>query len=349
MNITIKQGPVDERIDTRVLEVNLAGKTVITPSKSIEKIMPKGMINEYAPQFSIKALDKYMDWSRGSRGGSPSRPANKLCSLNENIVESAINIMIPTYLDADIDARERETMELLQHENTDIVVIPRWEGIIKDKGQRTVEEIMIQTQKYIDEVNSSNEKPIFGNLPLVLSLNEMKRLMEFYYDFGITSFVVDYCNHAAHTSAPNVRYIKKKLKNDGFIEESVMYSVNVRKVAPAGVSYMPADDFLVFGQGIDIIGNLHIGGGNEEKPDFPTAPIFRSETYTYDRERIEESQRSRKKATNHVKQNMEAEKIVSVIRENGSAYEFLNGKVGAQPIEKLIDPGSTPTFLDDFF
>jgi hypothetical protein len=346
----LKLHPIyDEKINCRSFEIKIDGKLIKTPNKTVEKIFPSGEINEFAPIFTNDKIKQDLSGDYGLDSNGYRKKSNSISGpvLNSKRVVGALNVMIPTYADITIGPDEMSKMETLQHTHSDVMVVPRWEGLLKSGKTDYVDRIMEITKSYIE--CTSKDKIIFGNIPRTLSFNDISRMMDMYYELDVTSFVIDCCNRGYRTNLDVQRDIQKKLKKDNYLDNSILYSINVKRTTTRSVDVIPADDFLMFGFGMDIIGNMHIApkGGD---PEFKSARHFKSDTYTYEKkDGLTQYDVDLMRAENEVIQNNEAKIIREKIIECGTSYKLLNTKDGAKVSLESMLRESRQRNLDSLF
>jgi hypothetical protein len=174
--------------------------------------------------------------------------------------------------------------------------------------------------------------------------------MDEYYKMDITSFVIDCCNYGFRTHLDVQRDIQKKLDNDGFLDESLLYSVNVKRSTVRNADVIPADDFLMFGFGIDIIGSMHIPPGGGPDPDMKTAKKFKVGSYSYEKvDGLTQDAIDRIRSQNYVIQNKELNILRQKIVEDNTSMEYLKTKEGArESIEDMRRVSSQKSLFDIF-
>lgn len=249
---------------------------------------------------------------------------------------SAINVIIPEYNDYGFTLEGKNLlgkMESRIHTNTDIVVIPRWKGVFDLKnGGMLKDNLLEHTKQYVEETRKLNGKLLMGNIPLNIPESIIDALMNYYLGEGITSLVLDYGTCLPRNKEHIVRSIQKRLSDSGYYEESLLYSTNVRRTHKTG-SIFPADDLMTFSHGVDIIGNLHIGGGkpsNGLRPE-PVIKEFVPSDYTYvERNGLTQKERDDLKICNCRRQNEETKMIKQEILENRSSYDYIKNRSGAK-------------------
>jgi len=305
--------PDDKLESARVMEVTLGQKKFLTPFKTMDQPM-----NGHLFEIYQSADEKLI---RDSRDGNTA-----LDALPKKCKSNTVNLIIPEYKDVSISDKSLCDLENRIHPHTDIVVVPRWDGILKSINESDLSgNLWSMSRRYVEEVRRLNGKLIMGNIPMNRPQSVIDRLVGEYLKEGINSFVLDYEACQAPKKAHFVRSITKKLIENGSYEESLLYQINMRRTHDYK-NIKPADDFLSFMDGIDILGNFHMRGGGGNKN---IVKIFSSKDWIYFNGEI--GSRSSKEITGHNHQmiNKEAEIVKSEICENGSAYKLAKTKRGA--------------------
>lgn len=332
MNCKIRQIDKDIRFETRVMEISISDKRIVTPSKTIDKAGLLGEVNE----VSLKI-------GKDDIVAACKNTSNKLNNLHSLVNKDSINVIIPEYIDYGFTVDDHDVLSKMEsriHTNTDIIVVPRWKGVFDLKNEGLLQDNLItHTKLFIDESRKLNGKLIMGNMPLNIPESVIDGLIGFYLDEGITSFVLDYGTCLPRGKEPIVRGIQKALIDSGNYENSILYSTNVRRTHKIGTLF-PADDLMTFCHGVDLIGNLHIGGGsgkskNGIKPE-PITKEFVPSQYTYaEKIGLSQKQKDELKVRNCRLQNEETKKISREIIENHTLYDLIKSKSGAKEyIEK---------------
>ena len=336
MNCSISQIDQDERLDTRVMSLSVDGKLISTPAKTIDGSGEQGEINE----ISLSVGDADIRNALVSSG-------TKLNRLQSLCNDRAINIIISEYNDISFDMGGKSVLSSFEsriHSYSDVVVVPRWAGVLHNKNGMMKDDLVRLTSDFLEEANVRNNKMVMGCIPLNIPEGIVDELVEFYFKNNVTSFVLDYCNCLPLPKKHIVRNIYKKVEKGGWNEESILYSVNVRRTHKIRGVY-PADDLLTFVHGVDLIGGLHIRGGGRTNPSYPEPKIkkFDSNNYTYkEMFGLNSSERQDLKINNCLSQNMATVEIRKAIEEHGSAFDVLSSKTGAK--EYLVDSRQTSLF-----
>ena len=337
MNCSISQIDQDDRLDTRIMCFQVDGKTIVTPAKTIESKGKDGEINEISLRVGFKEVHSAMNHSK-----------NKLARLHELPNKEAVNIVLPDYTDLKFirdGVNVLSTFESRIHSYSDVVVVPRWSGILQNKSGTLGDDLISMTQRFLDEAKVRNGKLVMGCIPMNIPDGIIDDLVSFYLKSGISSFVLDYCNCLPLPKKYLVRNIYKKIQDGGWEEDSILYSVNVRRTHKTR-GIFPADDLLTFVHGVDLIGGLHIPMGSLRKESWypePKLKRFDSSQYTYNEVYgLNRTETERLKENNSLSQNLATVEIRKSIEENRSAYGVLSSKNGAK--EYLVDSHQTSLF-----
>lgn len=342
MNCNIRQIDKDERFETRVMEISVSGKSITTPSKTIDKVGGYGEVNEISLRISKKdIIDAYYNTKA------------KLNNISSMVNPESINVIISEYTDLGFTEDGMELLSKMEsriHTNTDIVVVPRWKGVLTfNNGGMLQDNLIEHTKLFLDESRKLNGKLIMGNIPLNVPESVIDELVKFYLNENVTSFVLDYGTSLPKSKEHFVREIQKTLIQSGDYERSILYSTNVRRTHKMG-NYYPADDLMTFCHGVDLIGNLHIGGGKSKEGmrQEPVIKEFMPSKYTYiERTDVHGSREKDKlKVKNCRLQNEEAKKISREILENHTSFNMIKKKEGAKEyiksgMQKKLDIGIT--------
>ena len=302
----------DEKVDTSIKNVSIGNKKITTPFKSFSRSGSDGIV-EISAQISNTLLEKAYNG------------ISNLDNLPKKCKSNSINTIIPLFMDAEISDKYLSVMENRIHPLSDIVVVPRWEGILSAKRDTMLaEDLWDVSYRYIEEVRKSNGKLIMGNIPLNKPQSVVEYLLNHYLKEGITSFILDYGGCKVLNKSFNTRNISKILEDHTDDGDYLLYSVNMRK-SHDYEQIMPADDFLSFSNCCDIMGNYHLrGGGN------PTVvKCFSRNSWTYDKVQVNADNTGYKYTNEHL-MNSEMEGVKAEIIENGTALDLMKRKPGAK-------------------
>jgi len=320
MSYKVKELAPDSKLNARVMELELSGKKIVTPSKTIDNSKATvSEVNEISITLSPKTIASTIE-----DGDTVLR------KLHRKIIEDMriLNVVIPEYPAIGFEKRHLETIDDYLHPLSDVIVVPKWSGILSAKKDSMLDDLKIHSKKYIDEANIRNGKLIMGNIPMTVSDKIVNGLVDFYLSEGIHSFVLDFNNGLLTKNSNVVRSIQKKLDSEKLSESSLLYSTNIRGRTLVD-DYYTANDFIAFGYGVDLMGNYHMRG--RENKDKPIKNwTFNPEEYTYE----EVPMLVPKSSINKI-ENEEAKKISQEIIETGTAYDVVKDKKGAKEIIDL--------------
>jgi hypothetical protein len=323
-NYKIKMVRPDDKLENaRVMEVTLGQKKFLTPFKTMDS-----PLNEHLLEVYQSVDEKLIRDSREGRTVLDKLP--HICKSN------TINLIVPEYKDIVISDKSLCDLENRIHPHSDIVVVPRWGGILRSCNETDLTgSLWSMSKRYIEEVRRVNGKLIMGNIPMNRPPFVIEKLIEEYFREGITSFALDYEACQAPGRAHIVRDITKKLVERGVYEESLLYQINMKKTHDYK-EIKPADDLLSFVNGIDILGNFHLrGGGGKEN----IAKIFSPTDWTYYDGEMGSRSREEIKTLNHQMINIETGIVKSEICERGSVLGVAKTKRGAH--EYIQSTGQT--------
>lgn len=296
------------------MRISVGDKSVFTPIKPMDP-RKEGLMVESSPSISKASIQL----SRET--GKPLTMIPRMDYDSQGIIT-----IIPSYVDSSISDDDLCHMENYIHPNTDLIATPRWDGIIrKNNGETLLDDLWSATKRYLEEVRRINGKPILGNIPLNRPQKVIDSLLNHYLREGITSFVFDFEGCQAPTRWPALRGVNKILSDAGAMDESILYSTNMRRSHDYQIQ-KPADDFLMFMKGMDVLGNYHLrgGGGNPH-----VVKVFDQTSWTYVNQFLAEQKSSDVKRDNILKINHEADAVKMLIQETGTAIKLAKPKTGA--------------------
>lgn len=312
-NYKVKMKGIDDKLDVKVMDVTIGQKKFVTPFKTLNIPSPGSLLEIY------QNVDE--DMIKKSRDGP-----SKLDDIPSKCKSNTVNLIIPSYSDTKISDLSLRDLESRIHPHTDAVIIPRWEGILRSNNEtKLFDDIWSMTERYVEEIRRINGKLIMGNLPLNRPQSVVDGLVSKYVDTGITSFVLDYEQCNAPGKAYLVRNLQKELEKLGYSEESLLYSINMKKSHDYN-GMMPADDLLSFINGVDILGNYHLTGGGGKKD---TIKVFDQLDWTYVNSPLNGRSYANVALDNHIKMNKETELVRMEIEEKGTALNMVKTKKGA--------------------
>ena len=295
------------------MDIAIGRKRFVTPSKTMKSPLDMHLLEIYQ-----RANENMIKTSRQGR--------TELDLLPRRCKDNTINVIIPEYVDVGIEDRSLQDLESRIHPHTDIMIVPRWNGILRSNKDSTLSEsLWNMSDRYIEEIRRINGKLIMGNIPMSCPQSVIENLVDKYIKKDITSFVLDYGACQAPGKAHIVRNITKKLINDGFRDDSVLYHINMRRSHDYG-GVKPADDFLSFIQGFDILGNSYMKGGGGKQN---IIKIFDPRHWTYFDSPLDGRDKNEIYHNNNVMMNEEAAAVKMNMQEYGSSLDLVKTKKGA--------------------
>lgn len=112
----------------------------------------------------------------------------------------------------------------------------------------------------------------------------------------------------------------------------ILYSMNMRK-SHDRKNIKPADDFLTFANGFDIIGNFHLSAGGK----IGTGKLFSQADWTYKEVPVSSTGYGKLRNRNETAMNIEAENVRGEILDGGTAMNLARTKSGAYEYTRSLD------------
>lgn len=107
-------------------------------------------------------------------------------------------------------------------------------------------------------IETHNEKPIMGVVPLKTPFIRIGELVDFYVDHGIRALCLDYASSKPDTARQSVEQVAYSLARHELLGETFLYGINVSSGRPrATTPVSPCHSILSFGYGCDGFGDLH--------------------------------------------------------------------------------------------
>ncbi len=186
---------------------------------------------------------------------------------------------------------EMKALINLSYSFSDATPLPSFPDIFKERvsrvkrnGQTTVENKIVVTEdklkkhfehltKYIDLLNNWNHKEILGIIPVNIGVQNLVKLIAFYYNKNITHFYLD-LNGAGFDRLIGTALmygILSEIKRLGLeYQKTFFYSINNSPGRfKKGAAIIGSKDILTGGAGLDCVGRMHIkaGGGDKKITD----------------------------------------------------------------------------------
>lgn len=198
------------------------------------------------------------------------------------------NILNVEYDHKEIVPTERMIVALsdMQYNNTDVIATPSWFDLITKKNYVDTDLYLGLSKTFIEAASTRNHKPIMGTIPQSIPPEDLEKVIQFFIDSDITSFIVD-SHGRTLISGSWIRAFQRSLDRYDIEKECLLYTLNayqgmVRKVE----SGIEAKDFIGFTAGFDIIGGKHSTKFSSQPEDYDSVRVgrvFKKDTYTYEK------------------------------------------------------------------
>ncbi|MFW6312147.1 MAG: hypothetical protein ACOC1K_07930 [Nanoarchaeota archaeon] len=122
---------------------------------------------------------------------------------------------------------------------------------------------------FIQTIRRRNGKPILGSIPSFLPVAKIRDLIRFYIEHHVDSFYIDFNTRMFGGVDSQFTNIQQELEELGHeYEKTFLFSLNAGAGRFSGdTQIIGAKDILTSGIGVDAIGKLHIGGGDNSPID----------------------------------------------------------------------------------
>ena len=339
MKTIVKIKQVDENLIMRIAEIQFPANTMTTPLKSAKRAVPIDSINEIFRMINLEKIRKINMDSGEERKSNTNLLRDKRQDVPNLFFLSYSNTPMP-------NKKELGALVDLQYVHSDAAVIPLWPGLTKGrKGEKLKETYLDFVRKYIEIVETLNNKSIIGTIPVRLARQFVPDLLKLYHAHDITSFVIDSDGASVYTDRSWIRMVQREIYNLGIRDEGFVYNINSgegRFMKNADV--ILARDFITIPFGIDILGNNHIpprldtAGWRKIKASRYKGPrLFDSSTYGYSRVQDLVAGRKKVKNENIRRQFYETINLQNVIKEENTAFGYLKKKQQVKEHKVLSD------------
>jgi hypothetical protein len=254
---------VDERTFYGVKKVNIRGKSIETPKKTVNLENLREDIGIHAEFFGeiYKPFDKerieslIMDEEKQVKFNYDMNKRVKKAQLFS--VEMMIFIPGLGYLNP--SENELTFIIATQKQYSDFYVVPTVERLNKlmKSGSFSIQDYINLIKDYLSLLEGYPEKAVMGMVPINIPYQFIGDLMSFYLDKGIESFCIDVGGRVALSLAQQIIEVQRALlknKIDVFIHAT---NINIGR-AKKGSNVITAKDVLSFGLGFDSIGDNHL-------------------------------------------------------------------------------------------
>lgn len=273
----------------------------------------------------------------------------KMCrgSFNVLVIEYDSNEIVPP-------SRMIDGLSDIQYNNTDAIVIPSWFDLITKKEKVDVDRYLDLSGNFLDAASTRNHKPIFATIPQSIPPESLDRVIDFFIDRDVTSFIVD-SHGRSIMSGSWVRAFQRNLTGYGIEKECVLFTMNTYQgVMRKDVTRSEAKDFIGFTAGFDIIGGKYVGKyhGNFDKEvkkeDF--GRVFDRDTYTYLKRTCSKEEKQIINEQTVRSQNKEFENVKAAIKESAVKPLLETKELSKETLDIIMsfNDRSRSTKLDEF-
>lgn len=258
MKLDVKVKNIDSELLYRTLEIDAGKKKIVTPQNASYSKNPVSGINEIYKKFSLDGEGTTNNLGKMLTSDTYESDLNKGLS---KLITSNLNMFFVDYSDMRVPENKHiEALSDIQYSFSDVVITPTCSKIMRDlNGEEAVDSFLDITNRYLDVVETLNNKGIVGTIPFKVPRLNIEDIVQNYYDRDITSFVIDLDGKCVQTTFSKMRMLMRLIKEYGLSEESFLYGINSYegKFAKDAVE-IAAKDFMSTGFGIDILGMNHI-------------------------------------------------------------------------------------------
>jgi hypothetical protein len=215
-------------------------------------------------------------------------------------------------------------MSDMQYNNTDAITTPSWFDLITRKNHVDVLQYVALSKIFLEAASMRNHKPILGTIPQSIPPEELEKVIKFYIDHDVTSFVVD-SHGRTLISGSWIRAFQRSLCEYNIEKECVLYTINAfQGIIPKTKTATEAKDFIGFTAGFDIIGGKHSNKYFESNGEVAQSVgrIFNRDTYNYEKQVC----------------NKEEKKLIDErsIREQNAEFETVREAISEKSLKPLL-------------
>lgn len=198
------------------------------------------------------------------------------------------NVLTLEYDSKDFVPNEKMVVAMsdMQYANTDAITTPSWFELIEKNKHVDVQQYITLSDIFLEAASTRNHKPILGTIPQNIPPGEIGKVIKFYIDHDVTSFVVD-SHGRTIISGSWIRAFQRSLGEYDVEKESILYTMNAfQGTIPKTKTATEAKDFIGFTAGFDIIGgkhNIKFYGSNREVTQH-VGKVFNRDTYNYEKQ-----------------------------------------------------------------
>ncbi len=356
MKIRVGVKDADEELLLKRREISLAGKSVETPTKSLNKALAAEGFNEIFKSIDLTKIHKIKE------------DVSEEQKLNKDILSKCsnetINFVFVSYDSEEVPTNEdMEVIVDVQYAYSDAAILPLCPKIIKtNTGEKLFSELSRFVQEYLRIVETLNNKSVLGLIPAKLPRQYVPRILDLYHTYDITSFVLDSGGAALYSNLSWLKSLQRKLYDLDILEEGFLYNINSGEGKfLKNANTVLAKDFIAITMGIDVIGTNHIRppvsteGWMRIKQSRNHGPrLFDPITYGYTRDPNISLPDAKK--INIVRKYNETQQVKQVLHENNTIINYIREKEqiasndvigkGAEIRKFVLSPGKQKSLFD---
>lgn len=198
------------------------------------------------------------------------------------------NVLTLEYTSKNVVPTDRMVVAMsdMQYANTDAITTPSWFDLITRKNHVNVRQYVALSKIFLEAASTRNHKPILGTIPQSIPPEELEKVIKFYIDRDVTSFVVD-SHGRTLISGSWIRAFQRSLGEYDIEKECTLYTMNAfQGTIPKTKTATEAKDFIGFTAGFDIIGGKHSNKYFKSAGEVtqPVGRIFNRSTYNYEKQ-----------------------------------------------------------------
>ena len=313
------------------------GPHIETPIRVGTKDVRETPVCEVYKEISSNKIDLCLNDSQIEREYNATIRARLNCN------DGVMNAFFLSYDDQRKPAKKQMTfLADLQNVHSDILITPSWTKYLNTiPGEEKTKQYLSLTEEFLDYSPPSGYKPYMGNIPTLIPNNDIEKVIKFYVERGITSFVIDSDGRVPWIDTWILNFYRTIGDKQYNIEnECLIYSINAStgRAKKNEMTY-EAKDFIGFGAGFDIIGEKHV---NKSFPHTqPTANFnkrFNPGTYHYEKIPDTVSSRAEIKSENVRTQIIEMGRVREILTDHDPLTKFLETKtISEKTIKSLIN------------
>ncbi len=274
---------MDDELYFKSSKISISSSNKITtPIKASLPHNPISGINEIYKQFSDDTINKMLSDEKFEN--------SKNYEIRSDRINDKTNFFFVEYTGTSkLNDDQLESLSDIQYAYSDVVLTPILSKLIREKTGEAQRDLFLDlTNKSIEISKTLNNKPVVGIIPAIMPRQYLKKIINNYYNKGITCFAIDYCGKSVDSNLSWGTMLTRLIADYDIVEESFIYGLNVYEAHfRKKENEVLAKDFISLGCGVDVLGLNHMPprlgpkGWNEIKNKEKTIRIFDPENYAY--------------------------------------------------------------------